>query len=229
MRAVALLGMVALAWGCDAGRTTDRKEEGAPAAVASGAGSAAAAPGATSSGAPLALTAAQEKEAQQIVINDCLACHAEPMLKQQRLTSKQWAAVVKKMQGWGSQVEASNVDALVTFLSARYGTSTPAYSLPTVSAEAAASAIMPTPDGAFGGGDAAKGGTLYKEACASCHGESAQGAALGVRLADRPKLFRAEDFAGVVRKGRGRMPAFPTFKDEDIAAVLAYLRSLGPA
>jgi mono/diheme cytochrome c family protein len=48
-----------------------------------------------------------------------------------------------------------------------------------------------------------------------------------VRLADRPALFRASDFAEVVRKGKGRMPAFEAYKDEDIAAVLAFLRAVG--
>ena len=46
-------------------------------------------------------------------------------------------------------------------------------------------------------------------------------------LYDRPSLHRAAELAEAVRKGRGRMPAFPMYSDADLGAVLAHLRSLG--
>lgn len=150
------------------------------------------------------------------------------MLAQQRLTPKQWGNVVKKMQGWGSTLAPSNVDRLVSYLSARYGLSAPPFEPKVVDAAAAAGALAKQPDGPFADGDIKKGEALYKEACASCHGEGARGTEKGVNIADRPVLWRAAEFAAVNRTGKGRMPSFPTHKDEDIAGLLAYLRTIRP-
>lgn len=230
MRAVALLAVVAaLACGCDPGPA---KQDG-PAAAGSSSAAATASAKPASSGAPaepavVALTPAQEKQARDHVVTDCVPCHAEELLDQQRLTPKQWAASVKKMQGWGSQLEPAQVDLVVAYLSARYGLSAPPFEPKTVTAAAAEGALAKLPDGPFEGGDAAKGQALYKEACQSCHGETGRGTATGMNLADRPLLFRAAELADVTRKGRGRMPAYPAYKDADIAALIAYLRSLRP-
>lgn len=223
MRAAALWALWALGCGCgpDHSRETPAGPSSAPASLSPPA------PPAASSGAPAALTPQQEAEARRVVVDDCLACHAREMLEQQRLTHRQWAAVVAKMQGWGSQVEAGSVDVLVAHLSARYGTSAPPLEPREIRATDAADAIARTPDGPFAGGDASKGARLYEEACASCHGQGAEGAATGVRLADRPGLYRAGDFAEVVRRGRGRMPAFEAYGDADVAALLAFLRAAG--
>ena len=218
MRALLALTMLLLVSGC---RT---KSEGgpAPAASASASASASAAP----SAAKAALTPEQEKAVMGTIVNDCLACHTEQMLAQQRLTEKQWAAVVKKMQGWGSRIEPSNVEPLVAYLSARYGTEAPPYDIPTVSAAAASDALSRQPDGPLGGGDPKKGEALYKEACASCHGAEARGTPTGTNLRDQPLLYRAAEFAGIIHRGRGRMPAFPMYKEPEIGAVLGYLRAL---
>jgi cytochrome c553 len=218
--------LLALVAGCTPDRAGDPSPDAAPAPslhAASNAPSASAA-----SAAPRSLTPEEQKAAQSVVVNDCLGCHAEELLEQQRLTSKQWAAVVKKMQGWGSLVEPSQVDTLVAFLSARYGLSAPAFVPAPIDAARAASAIANLPDGPFGGGDAKKGEVTYKQACAQCHGPNGQGSPTGVTLADRPGLWRADEFAAVVRTGRGRMPAFAFYTDAEIAAVLTYLRAIPP-
>lgn len=225
MRAVVALAILALVSGCRKGGTDEAQPAGSSAATASASASPSAA--ASASTAPAPLTPDQEKAARSIVANDCMACHSDQMLAQQRLTSKQWAAVVKKMKGWGSQVEDSNVDPLVAYLSARYTTDTAPYVIPTITAAEAMDALAKQPDGAFSGGDAKKGQALYKEACAGCHGLDAHGTATGQNLFDRPILYRAADFAEMIHKGRGRMPAFTMYKDDDIANIVAHLRSLG--
>jgi mono/diheme cytochrome c family protein len=160
-----------------------------------------------------------------LVVNNCLACHAEALLLQQRLTLKQWAAVVKKMQGWGAPIEPEHVDALVTHLATRYA-STARYQPAVVDARRAAAALAPLPDGPFKAGDAKKGQAAYGVACAGCHGADGHGSATGVNLSDRPLLWRAAEFAAITRAGRGRMPAFTTLSDADLAGILVYLRTL---
>ncbi len=51
----------------------------------------------------------------------CLTCHSSDMLRQQRLTEKQWAASVDKMVGWGAPVPQSRKDALVAYLTKNFG------------------------------------------------------------------------------------------------------------
>jgi hypothetical protein len=51
----------------------------------------------------------------------CLTCHSSDMLRQQRLTEKQWTASVAKMVGWGAEVPESRRDALVAYLVKNFG------------------------------------------------------------------------------------------------------------
>jgi mono/diheme cytochrome c family protein len=174
----------------------------------------------------LLMMGAARADERALVVNDCLQCHTDELLAQQRLSAKQWAAVVKKMIGWGAPVEPENVDALVGYLAARYATSSPPYVVPGIDAATAEASLAPQPDGKLGGGDAKRGKSLYQTACAGCHGADGRGSPTGINLADRPALWRAADFAAVVRAGRGRMPAFATLDRRALAAILAYLRTL---
>ncbi len=162
--------------------------------------------------------------AESLVTMDCLPCHDELMLAQQRLTPKQWAAVVKKMQGWGSIIPPENVDMVVDYLAKRYPADGKPYEIPTVSTNAVAVRFSKSADGVYAGGDVRRGETLFKETCAACHGPEAKGALVGVALAHRSILDHPSEFAEMVRKGRGRMMGVPTLKDSDIAALLAFLR-----
>jgi mono/diheme cytochrome c family protein len=164
--------------------------------------------------------------ADPLVVNNCLQCHTEELLAQQRLTAKQWAAVVKKMVGWGAPVEAENVEALVKLLSSHYSLEQPALVPPAIDPKAAQAALEPLPDGPYAKGNAKKGKLLYAQACASCHGADGHGSPSGMNLADRPLLGRAAEFVQPVRAGRGRMPAFSTLTRGDLAALLAYVRTL---
>ena len=167
-------------------------------------------------------------DARALIAESCLSCHAQEMIAQQRLTPTQWRAVVKKMHGWGAPVEAENIDPLVAYLATIYGPAAGPYRVATLSPADAEAAIAPRPDGLFAGGNAGRGKATYHELCATCHGEEARGAELGVGLADRPLLHHATDFARIVRSGRGRMPAFreQDVPDPRIADVLAHLRTL---
>jgi mono/diheme cytochrome c family protein len=162
------------------------------------------------------------------VVNNCLQCHSARLLGQQRLTPKQWAAVVKKMIGWGAPVEPENVEALVRHLSSRYSPGLPPVEPPSIGATRAAAALAPLRDGAYRSGNAGRGKALFEKACASCHAVNGLGSPTGVNLVDRPLLWRASDFAEVVRQGRGRMPAFNAFSNDEVASILSHLRSLLP-
>ena len=161
-----------------------------------------------------------------LVVNNCLQCHSDEMLAQQRLTPKQWAAVVKKMIGWGAPVEPENVEPLVAWLAAHYNLEQPAYVPPRLTTADAEAAFGPLPDGPYKGGSQKKGKALYAQACASCHGADGHGSPTGMNLADRLLSWRAAEFVQPVRVGRGRMPAFSTLSRADFAALLAYVRTL---
>lgn len=76
---------------------------------------------------------------------------------------------------------------------------------------------------------AANGSLLYHQTCAVCHGENGDGG-VGVPLNLPAFLAVANDdyLRTTIRKGRpGRvMPAFPGLSDAQVAAIVAYLRSL---
>ncbi|HJW14890.1 MAG TPA: cytochrome c [Thermoanaerobaculia bacterium] len=60
-------------------------------------------------------------EGKTIADQACLACHSTDMVRQQRLTEKQWAASVTKMAGWGAEVPESKRDALIAYLVKNFG------------------------------------------------------------------------------------------------------------
>lgn len=177
-----------------------------------------------------ASAAAKEPELtpEALVAMECLPCHDNLMLEQQRLTAKQWGNVVKKMQGWGSQIPAGSLDGVVAYLAKQYPADGAAYEVPRVSLTDVSTRFSSSPDGVFAGGDARRGETIFKGLCFACHGSDAKGTATGIAITDRPILQRPADFAEVVRKGRRRMPSNPTYGDSDIAALLAFLRERKP-
>jgi mono/diheme cytochrome c family protein len=160
-----------------------------------------------------------------MVRESCLPCHSEEILLQQRLTSDQWAAVVKKMRGWGAALEPEREIALVRYLAEHYTPDAGAFTPQVIEAADAAAELAALPDGPFAGGDAAHGATLFAQRCTACHGADA-GGGVGVRLADRVLIHRAPEFDRVVREGRGRMPAASDLTPRDVADILAHLRAL---
>jgi mono/diheme cytochrome c family protein len=178
--------------------------------------------------APAAAVAASAAPTAEVPIlgDDCLACHTGDLIRQQRLTDKQWTKTLDKMRTWGAPTEDENVAALLAQLEAVGAKDAGPFHPQILSVDEAASLFARQPDGVFAGGDAKRGSTLYADQCAPCHADDAKGGALGVALAGAHVLDRASDLAAIVRAGRGRMPGFELATNADIADDLAYLRSL---
>ena len=51
----------------------------------------------------------------------CLSCHSADIVRQQRLTEKQWTAALAKMTGWGAEVPESRREALQAYLVKNFG------------------------------------------------------------------------------------------------------------
>ena len=211
--AVALgAALVAAAVGC-------KKDRPSPAPDAGGATPAAVADAATA--APAGLSAAEGRE---LVRLSCLSCHSEAMLAQQRLTHAQWTKTVTKMVGWGANLEPKDAAPLTDWLARTYGPDAGPYEPASIDVGVAADALAALPDGAYADGDPERGLALYTDKCSGCHGPQALGH-IGVRLVDRPFLYRAPEVAETIRRGRGKMTP-RTMADAEIADVLAHLRRL---
>lgn len=158
------------------------------------------------------------------VKNACLSCHTEEMLKQQRLTQAQWTKVVTKMVTWGATLEGGEVAPLATYLAETYGLDAGPFEAVAAGPAEAIAELVPADDAPLPKGDAAAGKPLFADKCSGCHGADARGN-VGVNLVERPVLYRAADFAQIVRKGKGKMT--PTaLDDQKMADVLAHVRSL---
>jgi mono/diheme cytochrome c family protein len=179
-------------------------------------------PAKAEAGAPTVSTA----DGKKIAENACLSCHQEEMLQQQRLTKAQWEKTVTKMSGWGANLEESDKPALVAYLAENYGPDAGAFTPPTLEANATLALVDPIEDGEWANGNAEKGKATYVDKCSGCHGPEGQGH-IGVRLVDRPFLYRAKDVADLVRKGKGKMPP-AVVETRDLADILAHLRTLHP-
>ena len=162
--------------------------------------------------------------ASELVEKSCLSCHTEQMLEQQRLTEAQWTKVVTKMVSWGANLEPSEQPALVAYLSSKYGLDSGAYPTQMVDETELTAALVPTLDGLFAGGSAERGKPLFIDRCSGCHNADARGH-IGVNLVDRPFLYRADELARTIRRGRGKMPA-AKITDPEVADILAHLRTL---
>jgi cytochrome c oxidase cbb3-type subunit 3 len=176
-----------------------------------------------------ALSEEETSRARALAAENCGVCHGVEMLTQQRLTLKQWQGTVKKMRGWGALLTDEEANLLARHLAAVAGPGAGPDLPPAVSPRAAAAALAPEPDGPFVRGDATRGRQLYASDCAACHGPEGRGESPAPNLTDRPLLYRAAEFARVTREGKGLMPEFTILGDRDVAALLAYLRAVGPA
>jgi mono/diheme cytochrome c family protein len=161
-------------------------------------------------------------DARDIAVSACFSCHTEEMLAQQRLTREKWTAEVKKMMGWGANLDPGDFDPLVTWLAESYGPDAGAWEPKTITPAEAAAELALEDDGPYAPGDFDRGKTLYVDRCAACHGSDARGH-IGVNLVERPILYRAPRLAEIVRRGKGKMlPIKAT--DAEIADILVFLR-----
>jgi hypothetical protein len=62
-----------------------------------------------------------EGPAKGVADQACLNCHSGDVLRQQRLTEKQWTANVTKMIGWGAEVPEDRREELVLYLAKNFG------------------------------------------------------------------------------------------------------------
>jgi hypothetical protein len=51
----------------------------------------------------------------------CLICHSSDLLRQQRLTEKQWTGTVDKMIRWGAPVKEEQKPLLIAYLTKHFG------------------------------------------------------------------------------------------------------------
>jgi sulfite oxidase len=49
-------------------------------------------------------------------LRNCLVCHDDDVIRQQRLTRAQWTAEINKMAGWGARIDDAGRDALLDYL-----------------------------------------------------------------------------------------------------------------
>lgn len=60
-------------------------------------------------------------EGKSLADQACLTCHSTDLVRQQRLTEKQWTATVTKMAGWGADVPESRKETLIAYLVKNFG------------------------------------------------------------------------------------------------------------
>jgi len=157
-------------------------------------------------------------------VENCLICHGEDMTSNQRLSAKQWTAEVEKMVGWGAPVPSEQKAGLLAYLTTTY----PAGAAPPPPDVAPAAGLLAIEEGSPSrtAGDLARGGPLYAQHCATCHGPEGRGGDLGPRLAERSVLLRDAAYHKAVRKGVRRMPGFASVLGRDAEDdLLAWLRS----
>jgi len=70
--------------------------------------------------------------------------------------------------------------------------------------------------------ETAQGRTIYLAACAACHGADRQG---GVAVALDNTTLSADELRDVITQGVNAMPAFPTFDENELDNVVAFLQS----
>lgn len=73
---------------------------------------------------------------------------------------------------------------------------------------------------------AASGATLYQGQCSICHGDDRRGSPPAFpSLVDVGKTMTADQVRSTILHGKGRMPSFPSFTDEQLDALIRYLRT----
>ena len=66
--------------------------------------------------------------------------------------------------------------------------------------------------------------TLYRTYCSSCHGADKKGTGVGPDLTGRVKKYKNAQIASVLQKGAPPMPSFKFLSEEQIAALVGYVK-----
>ena len=67
------------------------------------------------------VTPLPEGAGKSVAERTCLPCHSGDILRQQRLTEKQWTAVLTKMAGWGAELSDTDRVVLMPYLVSQFG------------------------------------------------------------------------------------------------------------
>ena len=102
---------------------------------------------------------ASSNHGEAIMKAQCLSCHGDDLITQQRLSKPGWTKEVEKMMRWGAEVKDSDKEPLVAFLAANYP-SRPFTKEP-------APPPAPAPDAKI----IAHGKTIFETKCLTCHGD----------------------------------------------------------
>jgi hypothetical protein len=65
--------------------------------------------------------------AKAVADQACLNCHASDVVRQQKLTEKQWTANLTKMIGWGAEVPENRKEELIRYLVENFGPANTAF------------------------------------------------------------------------------------------------------
>ncbi len=175
---------------------------------------------------PSASGAVAVARSEMLLRIDCLSCHDELLIAQQRLWTAQWLTINQQMQLWGSQMADKDLEGFSAFLAERYGPENAPLEPARISVSELQERYAPLPDEEFGGGDPVAGKKAFRTYCLDCHGHDARGTSLGVKLFDNPILRRAPDIVKTIRTGRGRMGAVLSVDDNEIKNIIEFLRNL---
>jgi mono/diheme cytochrome c family protein len=161
---------------------------------------------------------------EKVIAENCEICHSDALIRQQHLNENAWFAELQKMKSWGSPIETEQLKPLADYLATLYRVEGTPYTAQTMPANEELNLYKREAKGPPG--NAARGKSLFAEACSNCHGPDARGG-IGPELVAIPDLWRWNDFNAVVVHGRHRMPQFGHVMDtQQTADILAWLRTL---
>lgn len=171
----------------------------------------------------------EEQDSKRLLLARCAVCHSTDLIVQQRLTHKQWIATLNKMARWGAQVSSAEQTQLADYLAARYHPGVLGAleqsgqdPLEAIITEPVIPAGMPE----HPAGRPDHGQKLFGQNCVPCHGPTASGG-IGPKLANSPILTDERRFWGIMRQGRGAMPAWSAMLNaQEIADIQAWLKTL---
>jgi mono/diheme cytochrome c family protein len=69
------------------------------------------------------------------------------------------------------------------------------------------------------------GKALYEQNCVGCHGAQGQGGVGKVLVGSALVLGKPEALVGIIQKGKGAMPAYPQFSEQQVLEVTNYIRN----
>ena len=65
---------------------------------------------------------------------------------------------------------------------------------------------------------------LFRTYCSNCHGADKKGTGVGPDLTGRARKYKAGQIANILRKGAAPMPSFKFLSEQQIAAIVSYIR-----